>query len=237
MSFPALSWAVSQKLPCTQKIVLMMLADRHNNDTGQCNPSHDRLAVDCGLSRRSVMDQIAKLEDSGFIRIRHRVSGNVKLPNQYVLVLSFGTQEEIKDFDDVVNDVPKGGEPVAYKPVIEPVKEPKERKTAQAPSFSVPDWINEKHWDAWHSCDKRKKATNAQKQMAVEKLGQWRQEGIDFAGALENAAVAGWQGLFKPDDKRPAAMTSSNRNTHKYAGAAAAIWGNDDNFTGETINA
>jgi len=35
--------------------------------------------------------------------------------------------------------------------------------------------------------------------MAVDKLDQWRKEGIDFASALENAAVAGWQGLYKPD--------------------------------------
>lgn len=120
------------------------------------------------------------------------------------------------------------------------VKEPSRNrqgiKTARAqPAFTLPDWINEKHWDAWHSCDKRKKATNAQKQMAVEKLDQWRQEGIDFAAALENAAVAGWQGLFKPDDRKQA---NGNRpaNNHKYAGAAQAIWG-DDADAGRTINA
>lgn len=43
MSFNAMAWAVRQKLPCTQKIVLMMLAERHNKDSGQCNPSHDLL--------------------------------------------------------------------------------------------------------------------------------------------------------------------------------------------------
>jgi hypothetical protein len=111
---------------------------------------------------------------------------------------------------------------------IEPPIRTTNKKTAQAQStFDLPDWINKKHWDAWHSCDKRKKATPLQKQMAVEKLEQWRNEGVDFAAALENAAVAGWQGLFKPDASKPAAMTARN-NPHKYAGAARAIWGDID---------
>lgn len=83
------------------------------------------------------------------------------------------------------------------------------RKRA-APTFELPDWINRQHWDAWHSCAKRKNASDAQKQMAVDKLAQWRQAGIDYAAALENAAIAGWQGLFKPDVPA-AAMTPARR--------------------------
>ena len=67
--------------------------------------------------------------------------------------------------------------------------------------FTPPNWINLQHWQAWHSSPKRKKATNDQKQMAVDKLDAWRQNGEDFAGALENAAVGGYQGLFLPDKK------------------------------------
>lgn len=88
-----------------------------------------------------------------------------------------------------------------------------ERKSAIAPpAFELPDWINQKHWDAWHSCPKRKKSTNAQKQMAVEKLDAWRLAGIDYAAALENAAIGGWQGLFKPDDKTP--MSAAKPGKH-----------------------
>jgi hypothetical protein len=67
--------------------------------------------------------------------------------------------------------------------------------------------------------------------MAVDKLDSWRQQGIDHAAALENAAIAGWQGLFKPDVPA-AAMTPgrrSNATPHKYAAAAAAIFDFDDN--------
>ena len=108
-------------------------------------------------------------------------------------------------------------------------KEESPRKRSN--TFHVPDWINKTHWDAWHSCAKRKNASDAQKQMAVDKLDSWRQQGIDHAAALENAAIAGWQGLFKPDVPA-AAMTPgrrSNAQTHKYAAAAAAIFDFDDN--------
>ena len=118
-------------------------------------------------------------------------------------------------------------------------EEEKTKKTAprkRDATFAVPDWINKTHWDAWHSCAKRKNASDAQKQMAVDKLDSWRQQGIDHAAALENAAIAGWQGLFKPDVPA-AAMTPGRRSTggqHKYAAAAAAIFGNHNDS--ETID-
>ena len=105
-----------------------------------------------------------------------------------------------------------------------------EKKTVRvtAPTFALPDWINKSHWDAWHSTAKRKNASPAQKQMAVDKLAAWKAEGIDHAAALENAALAGWQGLFKPDVPASAVTASrSSGQTNKHAGAAAAIWGNN----------
>jgi len=74
----------------------------------------------------------------------------------------------------------------------------KDRKPARAPAFEPPDWINRQHWDVWHSTAKRKKATPEQRQMAVDKLAEWRAAGLDYATALENAAIGGNQGLFLP---------------------------------------
>ncbi len=75
----------------------------------------------------------------------------------------------------------------------------KEERKSAAPPFVLPDWINSQHWQTWHDCPKRKKATTSQKQMAVDKLATWRDQGEDFAGALENAAIGGNQGLFLPN--------------------------------------
>ena len=111
---------------------------------------------------------------------------------------------------------------------IDKEEEKEEKKATRkraAPTFELPDWINRQHWDAWNSCPKRKKATDAQKKMAVDKLAEWRQQGVDYAAALENAAIAGWQGLFKPDVPA-SAMTPGRRPAapSKYAAAAATIY-------------
>ena len=84
------------------------------------------------------------------------------------------------------------------------------KKTAVTSRFILPDWVNAEHWDTWHSGDKRKKATDRQKQMAVEKLDQWRLAGENHVGALENAAMSGYQGLFLPTVNPARAGTETN---------------------------
>lgn len=71
----------------------------------------------------------------------------------------------------------------------------------KADGFVLPEWINPDHWAAWRSHPKLKNATPEQKQIAVEKLAKWREAGDNFAGALENAAASGYQGLFLPDTR------------------------------------
>lgn len=85
MSFQAMAWAVDLELPMKEKFVLLMLANRTNHDTGRCDPSHKRLAKDCGMSQSTVKRAIVLLEQRGLLVIEQRSANNVKLPNQYVL--------------------------------------------------------------------------------------------------------------------------------------------------------
>ena len=94
MSFQAMTWATSRELPCNQKMVLLMLANRTNHDTGRCDPSHSRLAADCGLSVSAVKSAIGQLAEAGYITINHRKSGNINLPNQYTLCIEGGGSSE-----------------------------------------------------------------------------------------------------------------------------------------------
>ncbi len=234
MSFAALAWAARQKLPCSQKIVLLMLANRHNSDNGRCDPSHDRLAEDCGLTRRSVMDQVVKLSEAGFIRIRHRALRGKNLANQYTLVLSFGVQEEIKDPVDftgdddlkgseprsplvkkvvkevhqVVNDVHQGSEPRSHKPVIEPVKEPEERKArerATAPSvLKKPEDVDQQIWDDWLQLRKGKRAAATQTVLSEARV-QAEKAGLTLERFLAVWCARGSQALeadwLKPTER------------------------------------
>jgi len=52
------------------KIVLYWLADHHNGETGQCNPSINRLARYCEMSRRAVENHLQSLQDAGLIKIK-----------------------------------------------------------------------------------------------------------------------------------------------------------------------
>jgi hypothetical protein len=160
VSFEAFAWAARQRVTSTQKLVLLMLAERHNKDTGQCRPSHDTLADDCGLTRRSVIDQIGRLAEAGYISVLPRAKDNRRLPNQYRLNFHFGIQAEpkvpehdpylvvndvhhpvVNDVPLVVNDVHGGSEPRAQEPGIEPGKEPKSRKKrASAPASTAADF-------------------------------------------------------------------------------------------------
>lgn len=224
MSFSALAWAARQKLPCSQKIVLLMLASRHNSDNGRCDPSHDRLADDCGLTRRSVMDQVAKLSEAGFIRIRHRALGNKKLANQYTLVLSFGAQEEVKDLIDftgdddlggsearslprqkvvkevhhLVNDVHQGSEGRSHESVNESVKEPEEKKARERatpqPVLDRPDDVEPQTWADWLQLRKGKRAA-VTKTVLAEARRQAGLAGLSLDRFLAVWCARGSQGL------------------------------------------
>lgn len=71
------------------KIVLYWLADHHNETTGECFPSINRLADLCEMSRRSVEVHLGDLEARGLIarQARHRDGGG-KTANGYILRLS-----------------------------------------------------------------------------------------------------------------------------------------------------
>lgn len=79
------------------KIVLYWIADHHNGETGQCNPSIKRLAECCEMSRRSVENQIASLEAAGLVEVqqRYRAQGG-KTANSYTLRLSDSDAQNLR---------------------------------------------------------------------------------------------------------------------------------------------
>ena len=119
MSFQAMTWAVEQELPAMQKIVLLMLANRTNHDTGLCFPSHDTLAKECGMDRRSVIRQIEKLELVGLLSvIRSTNDKGEKNANRYKLNLTGGSDTKSLG---VVSESHAGSDTESHKPVIKPI--------------------------------------------------------------------------------------------------------------------
>lgn len=69
-----------------RKLVLIKLAD-NANDLGECWPSHQHIADQCEISRRSVINHINKLEEMGLLRREYRTKNNEKQSNLYYLTL------------------------------------------------------------------------------------------------------------------------------------------------------
>lgn len=131
MSFAARNWAWDCDLPCPTKWVLFVLADFHNEETGQCNPSLRKIAQRVGLSTRSVDRHLVTLQDQGFIAISEgtRTDGS-RTSNQYHLAIGHANTSCAID-----NMAMAHADMSRHEPVIEPVKEPGNLKSVT----DVPD--------------------------------------------------------------------------------------------------
>lgn len=89
MSGLALIWAANVKgLKPAAKIVLIQLADFHNKETGQCNPSAQRLADECEMGRATLFRHMTTLEECGLVTRHARGDGDGERgSNQYELHL------------------------------------------------------------------------------------------------------------------------------------------------------
>jgi hypothetical protein len=86
MSILAVTRALQQRLKPTQKLVLLVLAHRHHQKTGQCNPSLATLVADTGLSRSAIKAALRDLGALKLVRSINRKSAGRDLSNQYQLL-------------------------------------------------------------------------------------------------------------------------------------------------------
>lgn len=87
-----MTWAVEQDLKHTEKMVLIMLANYCNHQTGRCDPAHKRLAKECGMSVSTLKRSIDRLEALGLLTVENREVEGVSLPNQYHLHLEVSSE-------------------------------------------------------------------------------------------------------------------------------------------------
>lgn len=91
MSLRALSVAMksikSVEMSLSSKLVLIGLANRHNQETGRCDPSVETIAADMKISEKSVRRGLRELEKLKLIRTVHRTVrtglGKRNLTNRY----------------------------------------------------------------------------------------------------------------------------------------------------------
>lgn len=176
MSFEAMAWASKQQTGShARKLILLMLANHSNGHTGQCNPSHKRMAFECEMSQSTVRKHITDLAELGFLTIVPKFVDGVQLPNQYVL--------NIEVCRETAEGMPGNGMGVCR----EKAPNKQEEKTVKKP-----DSVSTEVWDEFIAHRKSHKATLTplvmRKIAAEAEIAGWTLE-----KALEEICVRGWR--------------------------------------------
>jgi len=159
MSHEATNWALQQKgLKPASWIVLIHLADRHNRDTGQCNPSQARLAEDCGMPRSTLNRHLNELERQGLIKriVTTHEQTKRQMPTSYVLTGVKGASVSQTETRKAVSQkprkpCPKNEESRVPKWDRNPVREPKREPSAREAPALVPVPCDSRAADAWET--------------------------------------------------------------------------------------
>lgn len=77
----------------TAKLILLKLAD-NANDKGECWPSLKNIAEHCEVSQKTVITNIKKLEDLGYVKKINRFNDKGKTSNLYVITIAEGAPVE-----------------------------------------------------------------------------------------------------------------------------------------------
>ena len=149
MSFSAIRWALSQDSleDPREALLLVVLADYHNDKTGQCNPSREALMKKSKIGNSNTLTtKLMSLQKKGLIQIFSKVGKS----NQYGLnITTFNTEvpSEVKHLQNLSTfntEAPPTSElkhlptsELKHEPINEPIKEPINNSIESTPDFSL----------------------------------------------------------------------------------------------------
>jgi hypothetical protein len=93
MSWGALAWAAKTRVErASEKLILIALCDRHNDETGFAYPSIDWLCEFSSLNRKTVISALDRLEACGLIQDSGRRVGVTRQVKVYTINVGKGSQ-------------------------------------------------------------------------------------------------------------------------------------------------
>ncbi|EHK5438663.1 TPA: helix-turn-helix domain-containing protein [Aeromonas hydrophila] len=148
-----------------RKLVLIKLAD-NSSDTGECWPSHQHIADQCEISRRSVITHIDALCETGLLKKSSRIGHAGKRSNMYILTLDSAgaAHPNVQEIHMVcAADAQTHSAGAAHRishsldPVIDPKIPPISPQGEHAAESSAPrrgtrlsnDWVLPSEWGRW----------------------------------------------------------------------------------------
>ena len=224
-----------------RKMVLLALCD-NANEQGECYPSISMVSKKCSMSERSVFNHIAELEKSGAIKRENRTGRSTIYhldPCKFCTPADSAPLQPLHPTPatvapiplQILHPTPANSAPITIKePSIEPSR--KQKRGADAPPY--PDDVDKQVYGDWLRLRETKKAPVSDT-VLKEARREAEKAGLTLQRFLEIWCARGSQGLqadwLKPNER---AGSFTPANTSKYAGAAKAIWGDNES---RTINA
>ena len=207
MSVEAISWAFGQKVGrSSAKSVLVAMANCADPDM-VCWPSMRYLEDATDQDRKTVIENIKRLKELGFIAATDARKGRTGQVVVYVLKQpENGTVEQARKRNSSENGtVPffPSKSPVfprqqSRKRDTEPKGTQKKHQSDAATRFVLPDDMPSESWDAWVEMRAKikKPLTDRAMQLAVKKLRQLREQGHAPADVLDQSTLNDWQDLY-----------------------------------------
>lgn len=200
MSSEALAWAFKQDVkPSAVKFTLIALCECANYKTGAIHPSIAHIEEITGQNRKTIIANIAKLEERGFIQDTGQRIGQTKQIKVYRTAI--GTVPETEQSQER-NSSENGGKQ-SQKRDTEPSSEPScSTETTSLPSITreraptlvCPRDVNEQVWKDFVAMRRSKRAPISETALAGIKR-EADKAGWSLNDALAECAARGWQGF------------------------------------------
>lgn len=168
MSIQAVSFVLDSDVPeVAAKMLLVCLANAHNNETGLCCPSVNRLAEESNMSRRSVQRWIKWLDENGFVEVIEVTSSSGRQQSNSYRLVGFYRGAKLTPLPrmgGVTVDTGEGDTAVTPEGVTcgTPLKEPEEYRKNEPERVSASE-LFELVWQVFP----RRKLTNREEAVAA----------------------------------------------------------------------
>lgn len=239
MSITLMSQVWTTDLPVTERIVLLALADRADDD-GMCWPAVATVAAKCGLSDRSVQRAMKRLAVDGHLTRAERLGKGTIYTVHPRQPVTPGTESRVTEKaqtpDTVSPNTSRYTNPSDAKASSERARDPKPEKPkrkskAKREPFVRPDHIPAEPWSEFERMRARKHPlTDHARKLIVKDLDELAEHGFPPGDVLDQSTKNGWRGVFaikKNDDRL---------QNNGEAGAAArrqALYDQADRYAGQ----
>lgn len=227
MSYEAVNWALAQEVQhSTAKFVLVVMAHHADKDSWESWPSVASLANSTGQDRKTVVANIARLRDSGFlIDTKKRVGDTKQIPvylinKEGIVVTSSDSKSENEPHNSTENGTgTENGNDTVFpsNSTVFHLKQShfsretvpktghgkiKERsEPSKEPSTIrtvIPDWVPADAWKAFVEMRQKikKPLTEYAKELAVKDLKKLVDAGQDAEDVINQSVLKSWQGFF-----------------------------------------